>query len=66
METMHFKIDGVTCEACVKIISRRFQKINGVINVIIHLDGSADITVDRLIDKNEFKNTLVGTHYVVL
>ena len=43
-DTRSFAIEGMTCEDCVKHISRTLKRLNGVKNVQVDLEG-ATVTV---------------------
>lgn len=66
MPTINFKLDGLTCEACVKLATRYLQKIDGVSLVKVGLDGKAEIRADRPIDKTEVEKALADSDYRVI
>ncbi len=66
METINFRLAGLTCGACAKLAQKRIAKIDGVINSIVGEDGSAEITSEKTILKEEVKNALFGTDYSVI
>ena len=63
--TNHFSISGITCEACVKLISRRVLTITGVKNIKVSLTGEADVFADRKINSDEIIKVLQGTDYII-
>jgi len=56
--TINFKINNITCEACVKISSMALKNLLGVKKVQIEKDGMATIESDRDIAWDEIKNVL--------
>lgn len=66
METINFKLTGLTCGACAKLAQKRIAKIDGVTNSVVNDDGSAEITSEKVITKEEVKNALSDTNYSVL
>ena len=66
MNTISFKLNGIACSACVKLISNRFNKIEGVNNVDIDvLTGEAKITSDNKIDLGMFSKAIEGLPYSI-
>lgn len=61
-----FKVLGIHCEACQKVIERKLMKIGGVSQIKVELNGSVIITADRLILLDEVKQSLEGTDYTIL
>jgi copper chaperone CopZ len=57
---------GLTCGACQKLITNRVKKIIGVKDVIVELNGNAEIKVEREIRKEEIVKVLEGTKYTLL
>ncbi|OGH11785.1 MAG: hypothetical protein A2857_04825 [Candidatus Levybacteria bacterium RIFCSPHIGHO2_01_FULL_36_15] len=60
-----FKILGMHCQACQKVIEKKLMKINGVLRVITQLSGKVTIVANRLVTANEVKLALEGTDYQV-
>jgi copper chaperone len=47
METAEIRIDGMTCEGCVKSVTRTLQSVPGVHTVDVFLgEGKAKVTFD--------------------
>lgn len=66
MNIIHFKLDGLTCEACVKLATWRLKKIEGVQEVEINLStGEAKISSEKDIDLDIIKNSLSGMTFAV-
>ena len=40
MTEINFRLDGLNCEACVKISTNRFKKVLGVSDIDINFSGS--------------------------
>jgi len=59
-------ISGMTCDACIKLVIRRFMKISGVISTRVTLDGAAHVEASRVIGKEELIHSLEGLPYKVI
>ncbi len=67
MNTINFNLEGLTCEACVKLATGRIKKIPGVQDVIINLKtGDAKVISIADIDLDVIKQSLIGTNYNVI
>lgn len=67
VQTTRLQLSGLTCGACEKVISRRLKTIQDVEEVhVSSVNGFASIIAKRLIDIQEVKNVLQGTHYKVI
>lgn len=55
---INFKINNITCDACIKLSSMALKKIPGVKNVEVKSDGSASIESDKEITDEEIANAL--------
>ena len=66
MNKQTITLTGLTCDACVKIIIRKFMKIMGVKVTRVMLDGTAHVEASRVIDKDEYVHSLEGLPYKVL
>lgn len=67
MNTIKFKLQGLTCEACIKLSTNRIKKIPGVQDVKIDLNsGDAEVSSIADIDLDAIKQSLVGTNYNVI
>jgi copper chaperone CopZ len=59
-----FKLIGLTCEACVKLSSKRLAKIAGVTGLEIDLpSGQAELEADREISVSEVNQALADTDF---
>jgi len=66
MNILNFKISGLTCEACVKLITSRVKKIIGVQDVTIDLKtGDAHVSSSDEINLDQIKQSLANTTYQV-
>lgn len=67
METQtNFKVLGIHCQSCQKVIERKLMKISGVSQIKVELNGLAIITANRLVSLDEVKQSLEGTDYTIL
>ena len=65
--TTKFKLNGLTCEACVKLASKRLERLAGVENVIIKLaTGETEIIANHEISDNEAELVLTGSGYSIV
>lgn len=63
--TVH--ISGMTCGACERLITKRVEKIEGVIDVNVSAQqGTARIVSSRPIDTQEVVGALKDTSYLVI
>lgn len=62
-----FKLSGLTCPACKKIIEKKLYTIPGVFGAIVdHKTQTASIDANRIIQTLEIKDVLEGTQYEVI
>lgn len=66
MTTTILQLEGLTCAACQKVITKKISKIPDVENVVVELSGETKISSSRQIDKQEVMNVLEETHYKVV
>jgi copper chaperone CopZ len=66
MTDINFKLEGLTCEACVKLSTNRFKKVPGVSEVNINLaTGETQVTGDG-ITLADLEKSLEGTTYKIV
>ena len=66
MKTINFKLEGLTCAACVKLATSRLKKISGVREVAIAMDtGQAQVSSLAAINLDIIKQSLADTNYTV-
>lgn len=66
MSEYTFKILGITCDACIKLIKRRVGSIGEVTEVDVNQTGTTSIKASRSLTKEEIRYVLKGTHYQLL
>lgn len=67
MNSINFKLKGLTCEACIKLATGRIKKIPGVQDVKISLEtGDAKVVGIADIDLDIIKHSLIDTNYNVI
>lgn len=65
--TQTIKIDGITCDACIKLITKRFSRIPGVTEVLsVEKNGIATVDVEKPLPSDDYIKALDGTAYGVL
>ncbi len=61
-----FKLMGITCSACQKLITKRVQLIGGVSKVTVDLsNGQTNIFADHQITNSELTKALEDTPYKI-
>lgn len=66
MQVFRFKISGLTCEACIKLITLRLKKIIGVTEVSIDLQsGQAEVRTELDLSFDRIEQAFVGTDYSI-
>lgn len=64
MNTIKFRLQGLHCEACVKLSTIRLKNLKGIKEVKIDLaSGNAEVAADREITFTEIENIFRGTDY---
>ncbi len=67
MNNINFKLAGLTCEACLKLVSRKLKKIPGVTSVKVDLaSGETQVTSSGKIDLEILRKSLENTHYSIV
>lgn len=67
MNKINFKLEGLTCDACVKLAGNRLRKIPGVIDANIdRASGNAEVTSDAVIEWKDLQKSLEGTDYEIV
>ncbi|MBI2338102.1 heavy-metal-associated domain-containing protein [Candidatus Daviesbacteria bacterium] len=61
-----FKILGMHCGACQKLIEKKLSKIDGVLTVNAQLSGDVSVSANRSINPDEIRLALEGTDYQIL
>jgi len=64
--TLKFSVTGITCEACLKLIKRRVEKVEGFLDLNISLSGDATIIANRPVELDEITKALEGTEYQIV
>ncbi len=65
MNTLHFKVSGMHCGSCFKVIALKIKKIAGVTDFALQENGEAVLTSERVIVLDEVQASLQGTDYAV-
>lgn len=67
MNNINFKLEGLTCEACVKLATGRIKKIPGVTNVEIEfITGNTKVGSEADINLDLIKQSLDGMTFKVV
>lgn len=62
-----FKINGMTCMGCARLVTKRLMSIAGVEEVKVDVEGgSAAVKAGRPVTVEEAGKVLEGTHYNVV
>lgn len=60
-------IEGMTCGSCEKIVAKKMNAIEGVLETVVSKDkGAAIISSTRQIPNDELVQALVDTHYHII
>lgn len=66
MNEQTIKISGITCGACIKLITKMLSRMEGVKNVIsVDQQGIAKVSVATRCTKEAYAQALAGTPYIV-
>lgn len=66
-QTQTLVIDGITCDACIKLITKRFSRIPGVTNVVsVERNGIATVNVEEKLPENVYAQALANTAYAII
>lgn len=66
MNKISFRLNGLTCGACVKLVSSRFKRIPGVQEVTIDLDtGNTDVLTEAALNLKGIEDSLQGLPYTI-
>ena len=60
-----FKVLGIHCGACQKVIEKKLLKVEGVSQVNAEANGDVSVLANRAINLDEVKLALEGTEYTV-
>ena len=61
------QINGMTCEACIKLIKRKLARLEGVSEVIAHdVSENVQLISNKSYTKEEIQEALNGTPYTVV
>jgi copper chaperone CopZ len=64
--SIDFKLDGLNCEACIKISTNRFKKVLGVSDVNINLSTGEAHVFGTGFTINDLIKSLEGTTYKIV
>lgn len=65
MHTINFKVSGMTCQSCVKLIEKYLGKVNGIHGIAVDLSGNGAVTADREVSKSELQTALADLSYKI-
>lgn len=61
-----YHVSGITCDACVKLITLKVKKLAGVSDVIVDRnENRIDVIASRAINIDELQKSLAGTDYKI-
>ena len=64
--TQTISIDGITCDACIKLITKKFSRIPGVLMVVsVEKNGEATVHVSEKLSESVYSEALANTAYAV-
>lgn len=60
------RISGISCDACIQLITRLFSRMKGVNSVLsVNKNGMAQVSVESKLTKKDFADALADTAYSV-
>lgn len=66
MKTQTVNIQGMHCQACEKVVTKRLGSLPGVTNVHVDLEnGTATVQTDQDLTQESAASALQDTHYTV-
>lgn len=66
MESLNFKVTGINCPACTKIIKMDLEEIEGVKDVDVSLEGDVEVSSEIPISLDQVKNILAGSEFKIV
>lgn len=67
MSNQIITLQGMSCGACQKVVTKLLSKIDGVTGVEVNVEaGTAAIAATRTIATEEVVQALAGTHYTII
>jgi len=66
MKDLKFKLEGLTCESCVKLATTYLKKVPGVHEVRIDsATGATQVTGEDNLNQDDLAKSLAETHYSI-
>ena len=66
MNEQTIALSGMTCNACVKLVTKMLFRMEGVTNVLLVVQGTAKVSVSTNCTKEAYAKALAGTPYTVI
>ena len=67
MKDIKFKVEGITCKSCVKLVTDYFKEVPGVHEVTIDaVTGATQVTGEDNLTQDDLAKSLVDTHYSIV
>ena len=67
MKNIEFKLEGLTCESCVKLATLRLKKVPGVYEVNIDsATGATQVSGEDNLNQADLAKSLADTHYSIV
>lgn len=64
MEKIYFMVDGLTCEACAKIVkSRLLKRIEGISEVEVETTGKVTLSSNNPVSQSDIEGALEDTDF---
>ena len=63
MHNSQFKLTGLTCDACLRLVRKRLGKIADIQGIQVDLTGAVSIEAGRDVSRSEIETALAGTPY---
>lgn len=65
MHKLIFNVAGIHCDSCIKLITMKVKKIEGVMEFSITNGGKAELSANREVQLAEIERALQGSEYTV-
>ena len=63
MYNLNFKIIGITCEACIRLIKKHLSRNLDIHDISIAMDGTASACSKNMVTLDDLRSALSGTPY---
>lgn len=65
MDKLNFNVSGIHCDSCIKLITMKVKKIEGVTEFFLTKEGKAELLSNREVKLDEVERSIQGMEYTV-